>query len=129
MHRRLYVFFLLTAFLVFLLWRDFPPGTRNYEANADALCRELGFVHGSPYVRIDGKPKEVFTIASVQVGGPFHEAGVTSGDIVVGYQILMFYIGLENARGRNFTFEVVDGGDGPSIDSRTKRSITVDIPP
>jgi hypothetical protein len=93
-----------------------------------SLNRELGFTHGSPYVRCGGEVREVFTIESVTPGGVFDRAGFRKGDIVRGLSFTEFYKLLHRNRGRDVTIEVVDGGDGPPLDQRTSQAITFTVP-
>jgi len=108
---------------------DLRRGIENYEAHAQQLNVDLGFDHGSPYVKIDGKAQEVFTIESTVNEGVFDRSSVREGDIVMDVSILEFYENLEAHRGRVYTFSVVEGGDGPALAKRTKRPISVTIPP
>lgn len=93
-----------------------------------ALNRELGFAHGSPYVQCGGETTEVFTIESVTPGGVFDRAGFREGDIVRGLSFTEFYKLLHRSRGREVTIEVVDGGDGPSLDRRPSWHISFTVP-
>jgi hypothetical protein len=115
--------------LIGLLSCDLRRGLKNYEEHAPQLRADLGFDHGSPYLKIDGKAQEVFTIESTVTEGVFDKSGVHGGDIVMGISILEFYEQLETNRGDRYTFSVVEGGDGPSLVSRTKRAISITIPP
>jgi hypothetical protein len=48
------------------------------------LDRQLGFIHGSPYVLIGRDSVEVFTL-DPQAGCVFAQAGVHEGNIVLGH--------------------------------------------
>lgn len=93
------------------------------------LDRNLGFTYATPYFLIDGRLQEVMTLYP-KVGGPMHRGGVTDDDIVVGEGsvVCSFYRKLESARGKQMRFSVVAGGDGPPLNKRPIRSITVDVP-
>ena len=104
-------------------------GIENYGNNSPLLKYDLGFDHGSPYVKVGGEVREVFMIDSILPGGVFDRSGVLRGDIVMDVQILEFYEHLERHRGGNYIFSVVEGGDGPEFGKRTKRTISVTIPP
>jgi hypothetical protein len=107
---------------------DVRRGITNYEDLATQLKADLGFNHGSSYVKIDGKGQEVFTIESTVSEGVFDRLGVREGDIVMDVSILEFYEHLETHRGGSYTFSVVGGGDGPSLANRHKRMISITIP-
>jgi hypothetical protein len=93
------------------------------------LRSELGFEHGSPYVRCGGiTRREVFTIESVRSGGVFERAGFHNGDIVVGMSITEFYRVLQSKRGDDVMISVVDGGDGPALSERPVRQIRFRVP-
>ena len=94
-----------------------------------ALGTELGFTHGSPYVRCGQSEREVFTIHSVEPAGVFAQAGFTDGDIVVGMSITQFYRTLHHRRGEEVTVSVVDGGDGPALSERRVRQLRFTVPP
>jgi hypothetical protein len=94
-----------------------------------ALDTDLGFTHGSPYVRCGESEREVFTIHSVQPDGVFAQAGFTNGDIVVGMSITQFYRTLHHRRGEEVTVSVVDGGDGPALSERRVRQLRFRVPP
>jgi len=93
------------------------------------LAADLGFTHGSPYVRCGDGEREVFTIHSVQPGGVFAQAGFTNGDIVVGMSITQLYRTLHRRRGGEVTVSVVDGGDGPALSERRVRQLRFRVPP
>lgn len=93
-----------------------------------ALDIDLGFTHGSPYVRCGESEIEVFTIHPVQPAGVFAQAGFTSGDIVVGMSITQFYRNLHEGRGEEVAVSVVDGGDGPALIERRVRLIRFRVP-
>jgi hypothetical protein len=93
-----------------------------------SLDTELGFTHGSPYIRCGDTLREVLTIHSVQPGGVFERAGFHSGDIVVGVGITAFYRTLHHGRGGELTVSVVDGDDGPSLSERRIRQIRFKVP-
>jgi hypothetical protein len=90
----------------------------------------FGFELGSPYVNI-GTPdeEEVPMIMGVDSGGPFSNAGLAEGDILV--DIIShgtFYLALSvSARGDSNELTVVSRGDGP-IKERPKRRVAVVAP-
>ncbi len=92
------------------------------------LNSELGFTHGSPYVRCGDREQEVFTIESVAPGGAFDRAGFCDGDIVVGTDITGLYRELHRNRGREVTVSVVEGGDGPPLAERPVRKLCLAVP-
>jgi hypothetical protein len=93
-----------------------------------ALERELGFAHGSPYVRLGEQREEVFTLHPVP-GGVLAAAGLRSGDIVRNFGITGFYKHLHQNRGAEVTVLVMDGGNGPPADQRAVRKIVFRVPP
>jgi hypothetical protein len=94
-----------------------------------ALDTDLGFTHGSPYVRCGENEREVFTIHSVQPAGVFAQAGFNNGDIVVGMSITQFYRTLHHGRGKEVSVSVVDGGDGAALSERRVRHLRFRVPP
>lgn len=92
------------------------------------LSRNLGFTHGSPYVRCGDRDREVFAIESVEPGGAFDRAGFRDGDIVVGTDITGLYRELHRNRGREVTVSVVEGGDGPPLAERPVRKLCLAVP-
>jgi len=100
----------------------------------EPLKWELGFQIGSPYYTIGGeKGVELFVIESVAPGGIFDKARVRSGDFPVAppgerESFNEFFRRLEEARGGTATFDVVNGGDGPELEHRTRRTIRVNVP-
>jgi hypothetical protein len=102
--------------------------TQAYERYAAALQRDLGFGHGSPYVLVGNSRKELMTIEHVTPDGVFDRAGIRSGDIPLDdLSIAGFYRWLDASRGQTVTISVADGGDGPPLRERPKRSIEVVI--
>ena len=91
------------------------------------LERELGFTHGSPYLRLGDDSREVFTLHPTP-GGVLADAGIRDGDIVLGHTITNFYRLLHERRGSSVTVRVTDGGNGPPIAQRPIRSVTFSIP-
>jgi hypothetical protein len=120
----------LTVFFTTFIFSScsFLEDSKNYQDNHSEIQNVLGFKHGSPYVLIEGKAREVFTIETVNPSGEFYKAGVREGDIVLGIQILKFYSRLQSSKGKMFTFTVVEGGNGSSIKKRERRIIKVNIP-
>jgi hypothetical protein len=92
------------------------------------LESDLGFAHGSPYIRIDGARQEVFTLHPTP-GGTLAAAGVRDGDIPLDFGITGFYKHLYRNRGAEVTIRVVDGGDGPPVNQRAVRAIVFRVPP
>jgi S1-C subfamily serine protease len=96
----------------------------------EPLKRELGFRYGTPYIQEAGSswPREVLTVESVAPGGAFERAGFKSGDIISELSINELFQTLHRSRGQPVTIRVVDGGDGPPLDQRLGRSITLVVP-
>jgi len=97
---------------------------------SEDLCRELGFRHGSPYVRNGDDLLEVFTIEHVVPGGLFDQAGFRKHDIIVDrLSITDFYRLLENARGGDpVTITVVPWADEQPLSERPRREVTFAVP-
>lgn len=121
------IFCLMLSFSLFS-GCDFPPGKKSYDKNSSSLQVDLGFIHGSPNVKLGDYIREVFTIEHVVPGGEFAEAGVKSGDIVLSHKILSFYAELNESRGGAFRFTVAEGGNGPTLSERSRREIVVFVP-
>jgi hypothetical protein len=94
------------------------------------LERELGFQHGTPYVREEGSSwlREVLIVESVVPGGVFDRAGFRRGDVIRGLSINGLFQLLQRGRGHQVTIRVVDGGDRPPLEQRPERAITFDVP-
>jgi hypothetical protein len=92
------------------------------------LERDLGFRHGSPYVRCSGSACEVLTLEAITPGRIFDQAGFREGDIVKGLSITGFFKLLHKNRGKVVTVCVIDGGDGPPLEERPERLITFSVP-
>jgi hypothetical protein len=103
-----------------------------YNAHAKALQEDLGFVHGSPYIRVKWRllSQEVMTFEQVRPEGPLARAGIREGDIVADKSLwyVGFYRMLEAARGKEVVISVVAGGDGPPLTKRPVRKVSVFIP-
>src|SRR5205807_8053739 len=93
-----------------------------------SLERELGFRHGSPYVRCGGSARAVFTIEAITPGGRCDQAGFRDGDIIRGQSITGFYKLLHRSGGKEVTVRVVAGGDGLPLCERPERRITLAVP-
>lgn len=93
------------------------------------LRKELGFKHGSPYIKFGDKVKEVWVIEKVSPNGIFEKSGVEAGNILIdpsgGTE---FYKKLEESRGKKITLTVAEGGDGSALEKRKTRKLTVAIP-
>jgi len=115
--------------IIHLVSARFEEEGEFYSAHAAQLQRDLGFVHGSPYVRLGSFSQEVATIAVVTPGGPFARAGLQSGDILVTPKSsIELYRLLEAARGGIAKIAVVRGGDGPPMDERPINVVEVSVP-
>ena len=119
--------FLVLAFAAWLAYIAFEMVYYGGQLGP-GLAKDLGFSHGSPYVRCGSSYCEVFTIESVTSGGEFDRAGFRAGDIVCDLSITQFYMLLHQRRGQEITIRVVEGGDGPPLDQRTVRNITFTVP-
>ena len=85
-----------------------------YDAYADGLRRDLGFSHGSPYIRAGDRTIEVLNLFPTSPDSPLAKAGLSEGDIVFDdfrRSVPRFYLEMHNARGKIFRFRVADGGD------------------
>jgi hypothetical protein len=119
---------LLVAALVVAIAFVVSEATLYQSRLGPALERELGFAHGSPYVRLGERRQEVFTLHPTP-GGTLAAAGVRNGDIVRDFSITGFYKHLHLSRGSQVTIRVMDGGDGPPADRRAVRTISFSVPP
>lgn len=103
-----------------------------YKAHAKALQDDLGFVHGSPYIRVKGHwfSQEIMTFEQVRPNGPLGQAGIREGDIVADESLwyVGFYRMLEAARGKEVVISVLPGGDGPQLRKRPVRRVSVFVP-
>jgi hypothetical protein len=95
---------------------------------AQELRRDLGFEHGTAYRRDGRRTADVLIIASLVPGGIFDRAGFRVGDIIRGPSIGGLYKMLHRGRGRRVQITVIDGGEGPRLEQRPKRVITVQVP-
>ena len=104
---------------------------RHYQSKLGGLLRrDLGFAHGSPYLRNTRGMVEVLTIESVAPGGLFDQAGFQKDDIVVDdVSISEFYKLLERARGGEpVAITVVSWSDKQPLKDRPRRQIVVRVP-
>lgn len=95
------------------------------------LEKDLGFTHGSPYVKIgDSKwGTEVMTLEKISPSGVLGKAGIKEGDIPLdNLSITEFYRKLDRSRGKKVTIMVVPGSDGPSLTERPMRTVTFEVP-
>ena len=96
--------------------------------------KELGFTHGSPYVRAGDHNIEVLTFEHVTPSGIVGRAGIQNGYIPISLagethlSISKFYRLLEAARGQTVEIKVVSGGDGDILASRPAQTVTLEIP-
>lgn len=95
----------------------------------DRLRRELGFAHGSAYVRCGRTWEGVVTIASLAPGGVFAQAGFREGDILKGLSFSGLYKILHRCRGSEIRLTVIEDGNDLPLGQRPERQITVYIPP
>ena len=118
---------LVAAFIVFGVYVS--SEAEEYQVRlGKPLESELGFAHGSPYIRNGESRLEVFTLHPVP-GGALATAGVRNGDIPLDFGITGLYKHLHRNRGSEVTIRVVDGGDGPPLEQRTVRNIVLRVPP
>jgi hypothetical protein len=94
------------------------------------LEKELGFRIGTPVIQEDGSswPTEVLSIESLEWDGAFTKAGFQRGDVIRGVSLNELFKALHRGRGKSVTIRVVDGGDGPPLDQRAERTITITVP-
>ena len=94
------------------------------------LEQDLGFHHGSPYIRIGPhKVIEVMTLENLDPSGPLAQAGAKEGDIPLGgLSITGFFKMLDTSRGEQVTIILVAGGDGPPLNEREHRAVTFTVP-
>ena len=95
---------------------------------AGELRKDLGFEHGTPYIRCGRWVCGVLTVASLRPGGVFARAGFREGDVILGPSITGLYKMLHRRRGCEVCLKVVAGGDGPPLNQRPQREITVWVP-
>jgi hypothetical protein len=92
------------------------------------LERDLGFKHGTRYIRCGRTLCRLLAIQALTPGGPFAQAGFRVGDIIIGPSISGFFRILHRGRGSEARLTVVDGGDGPPLNQRAKRELLVQVP-
>ncbi|MFI4859665.1 MAG: hypothetical protein ACIAXF_03170 [Phycisphaerales bacterium JB063] len=69
------------------------------------------------------------TLVDVRPGSVFDQAGLSDGDLVFGFhQIGEFYQALDQPQGTAITFEVAPGGNGPPLNQRPRRTVTIVAP-
>ena len=99
------------------------------DTHGTLLRKDIGFKHGSPYIKLGDSNKEVFTLHPIGKDSAMLKSDVKSGDIVYNYSsIIEFYKALEAHRGKTIKFPVVDGGDGPPLKDRQQRIIELNVP-
>lgn len=98
------------------------------------IKNELGFTHGSPYVRAGDRTIEVLTFEQVSPSGIVGRAGIQNRSIPVSVAgktrlgCTTLYRILEASRGQTIEIKVVPGGDGEDIAFRPVQSILVEMP-
>lgn len=93
------------------------------------LEKALGFIQGSPYLKLGNKFLEVTTIEKLDPEGTLSAAGASEGDIPIEpYGAEAFFRLLREKRGETVTVTVVPGGDGKPLDSREKKSLSFRVP-
>jgi hypothetical protein len=95
---------------------------------ADELRRDLGFDHGTRYIRDGRGLAGVLSIDSLDPSGIFEQAGFRVGDIIKGPSITGLYKMLHRGRGSRVQITVVEGGEGPPLKKRSERVISVKVP-
>jgi hypothetical protein len=124
--RRFLMIVLTAAALPLVALFSWEVGTQAFLQ--PAVERRIGAQIQSPHVVCDGVTREVISFENVRAGA-CAGAGVTSGDIVVSNESIGQLCRLLNGRtGKQVTIEVVNGGDGPPIEQRTKRQVTITLP-
>lgn len=95
-----------------------------------ALNEDLGFQHGSPYVKLGPSRigTEVLVLEEVAPEGVVDRAGGKQGDIVLGFSTAELYRFLERSRGTKVSLRVVLGGDGPPLNMRPIRELSLQVP-
>ena len=119
---------LLSALLVFAMWTQEATDLYERLEQTHRLKRDLGFTGSSPWVYAGGKREEVFVLDSVDPNGIFGLGGARPGEIIATNYGRDFCRELEERRGETVAVTLIPGGDGPPLDQRPTRKITVSIP-
>jgi hypothetical protein len=93
--------------------------------------RGLGFRRGSACrsaPNFAGYSKAM-AVVSIVDGGEFQRAGFRAGDVLPDVSYIGFFMRLWRRRGHAVEFAVVDGGEGPPFEARSRRTIRLVIPP
>jgi hypothetical protein len=116
----------LVSVAVFLVFFVVEMGTRA--VLLPSVEKRIGAQIRSPVVRAGGNAREVMAFEYVRPGACAN-AGIVSGYIVVSHR----FIGalsrqLRGPAGKQVVVEVVAGGDGPPIEARPSRLVTITLP-
>ncbi len=92
--------------------------------------QRIGASISAPDVTLGGNAKEVILFSEIEAGSPAAVAGIMDGDIVIEDvsigDLCRRFDGTK--RGRQASVEIVSGGDGPPLDQRPQRRVTIILP-
>lgn len=94
-----------------------------------ALERDLGFRHGSTYLRVGRRLHSAVAVEAVSDGGVFARAGFRAGEVLPGVSHTDLFKLLHRHRGRVAELTVVDGGEGLPFYERPRRVLRFSVPP
>ncbi|MBL1294028.1 MAG: hypothetical protein COB61_009165 [Thiotrichales bacterium] len=83
-----------------------------------------GFKISTPQVRVHDRRRQVLAIHP-EKNGLLYQAGFRDNDILLSHQITALYQALYNQQNQTLSFNVIDGGDGPPLNERELRTITL----
>lgn len=109
-----------------------------YVANEPIVRSQVGFTIGSPYLRINGRTREVgYVVTECRERSPAYLAGMREGDIIFQppkagrwsyYYSVGFYRWLFQRSGQEAELTLVSGGDGVEVEQRSQRKICIKMP-
>lgn len=111
----------------FIAWSAYQ-GHLYQSVYGPELEAELGFTIDSPWVQAGDAKVEVSTIHP-EPNGYMDKIGFRDGSIITNHSATEFYKLLYTQRGRTVSVDMVDGGDGVSIEARKVKTIRFLVPP
>ncbi|PCH60490.1 MAG: hypothetical protein COC05_04430 [Gammaproteobacteria bacterium] len=125
--------YLLLAFAVvcaaFISWGWWiGEQTRIYQIEkAPEIEARYGFKISMPQIRVHDRRRQVLAIHPDE-NGLLYAAGFRDDDIILSHQITALYKALYHQDDKTLAFKVIDGGDGPPLNQRELRILSVNPP-
>jgi len=120
---------LALAFSSFIGWGWWVgEQTRIYQIEkAPEIEASYGFKISTPQIRVHDKRRQVLAIHPDK-NGLLYAAGFRDDDIILSHQITALYKALYNQGDKTLVFKVIDGRDGPPLNQRELRILSLNPP-